>query len=101
MTDDDTTWKEFQDTVNMAAGELDKWLRTEPSRSIGQKKGDGESIVAILKGKRSDLTSDDCAHMRKVVGYAKWHLAQRPSGDIHESAWRCSPMNWGHDPTQS
>lgn len=89
MSDDDTTWQEFQDTINMTADELEKWLRTEPSRSVGQKKDDSEStghasgrrIVAILKAKRRDLTSDDYSHMRKVVGYAKRHLAQRPSGD--------------------
>lgn len=36
--------------------------------------------------------------MRKVVGYAKRHLAQRPNGRIQE---RYSLMNWGHDPTKS
>jgi hypothetical protein len=35
-----------------------------------------------------------------VVGYVKRHLAQRPSGDISDSAWRYSLMNWGHDPTK-
>lgn len=30
MSDDDTTWQEFQDTINMTAGELEKWLRTDP-----------------------------------------------------------------------
>jgi hypothetical protein len=25
-------------------------------------------------------------------------LAQRPQGEISESAWRYSLMNWGHDP---
>lgn len=34
----------------------------------------------------------------KVVGYTKRHLAQRPSGDVEDSAWRYSLMNWGHDP---
>ncbi|GAA4543340.1 DUF3140 domain-containing protein [Mycobacterium paraffinicum] len=44
--------------------------------------------------------ADDYAHMRKVVSYAKRHLAQRPRGDIDESAWRYSLMNWGHDPSK-
>jgi hypothetical protein len=34
--------------------------------------------------------------MRKVVGYL--HRAQRPSGDVRETRWRYSLMNWGHDP---
>ena len=87
MTDDQgTTWKRFQDTVNMTAGELEKWLDTEESKSVGQKRSSDEStghasgrhIVEILKPKRADLTDADYAHMRKLVGYAERHLAQRP-----------------------
>ncbi|OBI05983.1 DUF3140 domain-containing protein [Mycobacterium scrofulaceum] len=107
--DDEATWDRFKKTVNMTAGELEKWLATDESRSVGQKRGGDEStghvsgrrIVAILKTKRSELGSDDYAHMRKVVGYAKRHLAQRPHGSIQQSAWRYSLMNWGHDPTKS
>lgn len=107
MADDDaTTWQEFRDTVNMTAGELEKWLGTEESTKVGQKDGNGEStghasgrrIVDLLRSKKSDLTEEDYGHMRKVVGYARRHPAQRPSGDINESAWRYSLMNWGHDP---
>lgn len=110
MTDDhDTTWERFRDTVNMTARELENWLGTEESKSVGEKRGGGEStghasgrhIVKILKAKRADLTEADYAHMRKVVGYAKRHLAQRPQGDIDESPWRYSLMNWGHDPAKS
>jgi hypothetical protein len=36
--------------------------------------------------------------MRKVVGYINRHLAQRPSGDVTDTRWRHSLMNWGHDP---
>jgi hypothetical protein len=36
--------------------------------------------------------------MRKVVGYVHRHLAQRPDGDVTDTAWRHSLMNWGHDP---
>jgi Protein of unknown function (DUF3140) len=101
-----TTFKEFQDVVNMTAGELEKWLRTDESRKVGQKAGGGEStghasgrrIITLLRSKKSDLSDDDYDHMRKVVGYAHRHLTQRPSGDIRDSAWRYSLMNWGHDP---
>ena len=107
--DDDATWQQFRDTVNMTAGELEKWLDTEESKEVGQKGGgkgestghaSGRRIVDLLRSKKSDLTDDDYAHMRKVVGYAHRHLAQRPSGDISESAWRFSLMNWGHDPCE-
>ncbi|HEY0424718.1 MAG TPA: DUF3140 domain-containing protein, partial [Rhodopila sp.] len=46
----------------------------------------------------SDLTDDDVADMRKVIGYVHRHLAQRPQGDVSDTRWRKSLMNWGHDP---
>jgi hypothetical protein len=36
--------------------------------------------------------------MRTVVGYVHRHLAQRPDGDVTDTRWRRSLMNWGHDP---
>jgi Protein of unknown function (DUF3140) len=62
---------EFGEAVNMTASQLEKWL---------------------------DLDDDDYARMRKVVGYVHRHLAQRPKGDVTETKWRYSLMNWGHDP---
>jgi Protein of unknown function (DUF3140) len=70
----------------MTARELEKWLATEESQSVGQKQDGNEStghasgrrIIDILNAKRAELTADDYAHMRKVVGYAKRHLAHRP-----------------------
>ncbi|OBF34226.1 DNA-binding protein [Mycobacterium sp. ACS1612] len=107
MSDDKaTTYNDFNDVVNMTAAELEKWLDTEESKKVGQKSGGDEStghasgrrIIELLRSKKSDLSDDDYSHMRKVVGYAHRHLAQRPSGDVKESAWRYSLMNWGHDP---
>ncbi|MET8776832.1 DUF3140 domain-containing protein [Nocardia sp. NPDC050713] len=107
--DDDKAREEFDATVNMTAKELGRWLDTDESKSVGQKsEGGGEStghasgrrIIEILNKKKADLTDDDYAHMRKVVGYAHRHLAQRPSGDAQDSKWRYSLMNWGHDPTK-
>ncbi|WP_412515573.1 DUF3140 domain-containing protein [Actinomadura madurae] len=105
MTDDEVA-AEFGKVVNMTAGELERWLETDESRSAGQKDGGGEStghasgrrIVELLRAKKADLGEDDYAHMNKVVGYVHRHLAQRPSGDVTESRWRYSLMNWGHDP---
>src|ERR1700759_5859692 len=97
------TWREFNGAVNMTAAQVDKWLDDGRSKSVGQKRGvssestghaSGRHIVKILKTKKSDLTDDDYSHMRKVVGYVKRHLAQWPSGDISESDWRYSLMNW-------
>jgi hypothetical protein len=77
--DNSDTKKEFDDAVNMTASELEKWLDTDESKSVGQKSGgSGES----------------------TGGYTKRHLAQRPSGDVEKTAWRYSLMNWGHDPVK-
>ncbi|MEU7719519.1 DUF3140 domain-containing protein [Streptomyces tibetensis] len=100
------TWNDFRDLVNMTPAGLEKWLESDDSRNAGQHQDGGEStghasgrrIVAILRAKKGDLTDDDYRHMRKVVGYVRRHLAQRPSGDVRDSRWRYSLMNWGHDP---
>jgi hypothetical protein len=104
----DDVQADFDEAVNMTAGELDKWLDTDESKAAGQHKGGGEStghasgrrIVDLLHKKKADLTDDDRAHMRKVVGYVHRHLAQRPKGDVEDSTWRHSLMNWGHDPVK-
>jgi Protein of unknown function (DUF3140) len=100
----DDVWTDWNDAVNMSAGQLDSWLATDESRSVGQGEPEstghrsGRRIVELLRTKKGDLTEDDIAHMRKVVGYVHRHLAQRPDGDVTDTRWRYSLMNWGHDP---
>ncbi|CAM5401773.1 MULTISPECIES: DUF3140 domain-containing protein [Streptomyces] len=104
--DQDTVWHDFKDAVNMSPSELETWLKKDESKESGQHKGGGESvghesgrrIVSLLRTKRADLSDDDYAHMRKVTGYVHRHLAQKPAGDVKETTWRYSLMNWGHDP---
>ena len=107
MASDTDTYADFKDAVNMSASELEKWLKTAESRAVGQKSSDnaesvghdsGRRIIKILRARKGDLTDADEAHMRKVVGYVHRHLAQRPNGDVEDSKWRYSLMNWGHDP---
>ena len=107
MSDDQQeTYEQFHDVVNMTPAELEDWLGTDESQEVGQKDGGGEStghesgrrIVEILRTKKADLTDDDLAHMRKVHGYVARHSAQRPDGDVEDTRWRYSLMNWGHDP---
>ena len=108
MSDDDQqTTEEFAEAVNMTGTELRTWLDSDEAQEVGQKKDgaeestgheSGRHILRILGTKKADLTEDDLAHMRKVVGYVKRHLAQRPSGDVTDTRWRYSLMNWGHDP---
>ncbi|MBW4718713.1 DUF3140 domain-containing protein [Saccharothrix obliqua] len=96
---------EFDQAVNMTATELERWLETDESKSVGQSTGgesvgheSGRRIVRLLRKKKGELTEDDQEHMRKVVGYVHRHLAQRPDGDVEHTRWRYSLMNWGHDP---
>jgi hypothetical protein len=99
-------WDDWRDAVNMTAKQLEDWLESDESKAVGQQEDDGEAtghksgrrIVEILHTKKGDLTDDDVAHMRKVVGYVHRHLKQRPSGDVTDTRWRYSLMNWGHDP---
>ena len=108
MTDDQrATLDEFKRTVNMTAAELERWLATDESRSVGQKAPEGgestghqsgRHIVELLRARQGDYRDEDFAEMRRVVGYAHRHLAQRPDGDVGETRWRYSLMNWGHDP---
>jgi len=100
------TIKDFQSAVNMTAKELEDWLPTEESKSVGQKDDDGEAIghksgkkiIDLLGRDRHDYTEDDFSHMKKVVSYVHRHSAQKPSGDIEDTRWRYSLMNWGNDP---
>jgi Protein of unknown function (DUF3140) len=106
--DDQQTYEEFSEAVNMTRKELEEWLDTDEAKSVGQKKAGGEStghhsgrrIVELLQTRKAELSGDDYAHMRKVTGYVRRHLAQRPDGDVAETPWRYSLMNWGHDPTR-
>ena len=96
---------DFDEVVNMTAKELEEWLETDESKSVGQSDGRGASkghesgrrIVEILQNK-SDYTDDDIGHMRRVVSYVRRHQAQKPQGDVENSNWRYSLLNWGHDP---
>jgi hypothetical protein len=96
--------RDFNQVVNMSPQQLKKWLETDDSQKVGQKNGgdesighqSGERIVELLD--RDDYSDDDLAHMRKVVSYVRRHSAQRPQGEVEDTRWRFSLMNWGHDP---
>jgi len=95
MTQDEHDRREtiaaFKDAVNMSPKTLDAWLDTAESKAVGQKDGpddestghaSGRRIVAILHKKQADYTAADLAHMHKVTGYIRRHLAPRPDGDV-------------------
>ena len=104
----------FRAAVNMQPAALRRWLATEASQSVGMlpggsrktAAGGGESvghhmgtrIVALKAKKQAELDRADLADMRKVAAFVRRHLAERPAGDVTETRWRRSLMNWGHDP---
>ncbi len=98
--------RDFDAAVNMTATEIERWLGTDESKAVGDSDGgestghrSGRRIVEILEKKKSERTDADREHMRKVSGFVKRHLAQRPDKEeIEGSRWRYSLMNWGHDP---
>lgn len=108
------TLAEFKRVVNMTPAALHKWLDSPDSHAVGMTPegervthdggeesvghGMGRRILELRAKKPADLSDDDLAAMRKVIGYVHRHLAQRPHGDIMDTRWRKSLMNWGHDP---
>ncbi|WP_068875653.1 MULTISPECIES: DUF3140 domain-containing protein [unclassified Phenylobacterium] len=99
--------REFGRLANMTQAELQAWLETPESRKVGMvRKGETESvgrqsarkILQIRDTPAQDLTDADYRHMKKVIGYCRRHLAQRPWGDVTDTRWRWSLMNWAHDP---
>lgn len=107
-TADQEAIADFKEAVNMTASEIEKWLDTEESKKVGYKvEGESESVghkegkkIVELLNKKDDYSADDLKHLYKVVGYIKRHLAQKPDGDVTETNWRYSLMNWGHDPAK-
>ena len=57
-------------------------------------------VVTILstQSQRVGQSDDEVDHMQRVVSYVHRHQAQKPSGDVEDSTWRYSLLNWGHDP---
>lgn len=104
--------EEFVALMNLEPAELQAWLKTPESHKVGMtRRGETESvgrqsakkILAIRATPLADLTDADYRHMKKVIGYCRRHLAQRPlalrnGGDVTATRWRWSLMNWGHDP---
>jgi hypothetical protein len=82
-TDDETVRHDFDRAVTISASELERWLESDESKKAGQHPGGGESTGH---------------EMGRHIGYVHRHSAQRPDGDVRDTRWRHSLMNWGHDP---
>ena len=68
---------EFDDSVNMTREELEEWLETDESKSVGHGEGEskghesGRRIVKLLEKNKSDLT--DKARISKVPTFRSIH----------------------------
>ncbi|MBX6315405.1 MAG: DUF3140 domain-containing protein [Isosphaeraceae bacterium] len=99
---------EFKHVVNMSAKQLEDWLETEESKSVGQQEDGGEPIghqsgrriVELLRKNQAEYDEDDLAQIQWVIDSIRRHLARRPEGDIAHTRWRHALMNLGHDPLQ-
>src|SRR5918998_3215931 len=104
MANDDRqqTVDEFKGSVNMTRKELEDWLQTDESKSVGQGEGAAKGhesvrrIVSLLEKNKSDYTDDDLDHMKKVNSYVNRHLGQGPQDDPEDSKWRYSLMNFSY-----
>ncbi|GAA5113272.1 DUF3140 domain-containing protein [Alloalcanivorax gelatiniphagus] len=100
----DELWQEFHDVVNMTSRELSDWLRTEATGEDGQVLTDlpelevGESVVAILGKRRTDLTDDDVDTMQHVVDQVRTIRGDEPEPEAYDDEVRRMLMLFGHDP---
>jgi hypothetical protein len=61
---------------------------TRPGEDETTRHQSGRRIIEIKQQTVDELTSDDYAHMRKVIGYVHRHAAQPPDGEVRETRWR-------------
>jgi Protein of unknown function (DUF3140) len=106
----DRVIRDFRAVVNMTRRQLSAWLDTDESHEVGYRYSpheesvghrSGRRVIEILGKKQAELSDLDIAHARKVIGYVRRHLAQRPHKDITHTRWAYSLKNWGHDPTKN
>jgi hypothetical protein len=95
--------RDFRRAVNMSPARLRRWLASPESKKVGFRRPGARESVGHASGRKITKMlarggKFDAKHARKVVGYVRRHLAQRPAGNVAETRWRYSLMNWGHDP---
>jgi hypothetical protein len=100
----DELWQEFHEVVNMTSRELSDWLRTQATGEDGRATADlpelevGESVVAILAKRRTDLTADDIDTMQHVVAQVRTIRGDEPEPEAYDDDVRRTLMLFGHDP---
>src|SRR5438876_8860605 len=103
-TDVDTVWDEFHTVVNMTSRELRDWLMTEAAGEGTEPLPDeagsetGRHVLAVLGKRKTDLTEDDLATMRRVVDTVRAQRSPDMEPRAGRTEWRRRLMSLGHDP---
>lgn len=100
--DEDDLWQRFHRAVNMSSRELVDWLGQEPD--LGPRPGPsrpsplGQAVVGILGKRRTDLTDEDLAVMRKVIDVVDDETAGVSAEEVvADDRRRHRLLNVGHD----
>ncbi|MFF9631876.1 DUF3140 domain-containing protein [Streptomyces fradiae] len=97
-------WDEFHAAVNMTSREPQEWLSTtaahEETEELPDRAGPrtGRRVLEILGKRRTDLTEDDVAVMRRVCGVVRSQRDPDMEPTAGGADWRHGLMNIGHDP---
>ncbi len=103
----DELWEEFHAAVNMTSAELESWLRESDAgeRPTGSEPlpdqagpAPGRHVLAILRKRRGDLTTEDAEVMAAVVDRVHQQRGEEPEPTAGEMDWRHRLMDVGHDP---
>ena len=95
---DDQLWNEFRRSVNMSMSALIDWLRIAPADPDWEVQPDpaglwtGYRVLAIMRKRRTQLTVEDIAVMRRVIE----DVRTEPTAEF--SAWHRRLLSIGHDP---
>jgi len=97
-------WRRFHEVVNMTSRELVEWLGVQvdldgPTPGPSGRAPLGEAVLAILRKRRTDLSDDDRAAMRKVVDVVESETGASTREEIvGDERKRHRLMAVGHDP---
>jgi hypothetical protein len=100
----DQVWEDFHQVVNMTSRELEEWLRTRDSTEEAEAYPDragtptGRRVLAILAKRRTDLTEQDAAVMRRVIETVRSRRTPELEPKAGDPNWRHRLMTLGHDP---
>jgi len=99
MSQRDVLSATFRNLVNLAPRELELFLDSDAAKALGpESPAEGRVVIRLLRTPKEQLSDEDVATLSRVVDDIKARRADRPDGDVQQSAWRLELMSRGHDP---